>query len=136
MRTAIANRNAEALRRADGDIGTHFARRFQERQRQDIGGDNSDGAGLVQAGDQAGEITHMAVRTGILEDRAENIDRIEVGEGIADDDAPAERLGAGADEGDGLRMAVGIDEEGFCLRLGDALGHRHAFGGSGRFVEQ
>jgi hypothetical protein len=51
-------------------------------------------------------------------------------------DRPAERLGAGLDQLDRLRMAGGVDEEGLGLRLGDALGHRHAFGGSGRFVEQ
>lgn len=136
VRAAVADRDTEALRGADGDIGAHFAGRFQQRQRQDIGGDHGDGAGLVQARDQAGEIMHVTVRAGILEDCAEDVDRIEIGEGIADDDVPAERLGAGADEGDGLRMAVGIDEEGPGVRLGDALGDRHAFGGSGCLVEQ
>ncbi len=77
----------------------------------------------VQAADQAGEIAHMAVRARILEDGAEDVDRIEIGEGIADDDAPAERLGAGLDQRDRLRMAVRVDEEGLGLRLGHALGH-------------
>ena len=40
MRAAVADRDAEALRGSDGDIGTHFAGRFQQRQRQDIGGDD------------------------------------------------------------------------------------------------
>ena len=39
VRATIADGNAEALRAADRDIGTHFARRLQERQRQRIGGD-------------------------------------------------------------------------------------------------
>ncbi|MCY1517305.1 hypothetical protein D9M68_519800 [compost metagenome] len=136
MRTAIADRHAEALGAADSDIGAHLSGRLQQSQRQRIGGDGCDRAGLVQAGDQAGEIVHVAVGARILEDRAENIDRIEIGEGIADDDLPAERLGAGLQESDRLRVAVLVDEEGLGLRLRDALGHRHGFSCGGRFVEQ
>ena len=121
MRAAIADRHAEALGRADGDVGAHLARRLQQRQRQRIGGDAGDGAGRVQRRDRLGEIVAVAVRAGILEDRAEDVGRIEIGEGIADDDLPAERLGAGLDERDGLRMAVGVDEEGPRLRLRRAL---------------
>ena len=76
------------------------------------------------------------MRARILEDRAEDVDRIEILEGIADDDGPAERLGAGADEGDRLRMAFRVDEEGLRLGLRDALGHRHGLGRSRRLVEQ
>ena len=58
---------------------------------------------------------HMAVGTGILEDCAEDVDRIEIGEGVADDDRPAERLGTRFQKRDGLRMAALIDKEGFGL---------------------
>ncbi len=90
----------------------------------------------MQAGDQAGEIVHMAVRARILEDRAEDIDRVEIGEGVADDNRPAERFGTGLDQFDRLWMAVGIDEEGLGLGLGHALGHGHAFGSSRCFIQQ
>lgn len=78
----------------------------------------------------------MAVGARILEDRAEDVDRIEIGEGIADDDLPAERLGAGLQKRDRLRMAIFVDEEGLGLRLRNALGHRHRFSGCGRFIEK
>ena len=40
-------RNAEALRAADRDIGAKFARRFQQRQREDIGRDHDKRAGVM-----------------------------------------------------------------------------------------
>ncbi|MNE94001.1 hypothetical protein D3C80_1919170 [compost metagenome] len=52
MRATVTDRNAETLRGADGDIGAHFTGRFEQRQRQKIGGDGGDGAGLVQARNQ------------------------------------------------------------------------------------
>ncbi len=136
MRATITDRNAETLRGADGDVSAHFAGGLQKRQRQKIGSDSSDGACLVQAGNQAGEIADMAVRARILEDRAEHIDRIEIGEGIADDHFPAERGRTGLDQRNGLRVAIGIHEEGGCLGLGDALAHGHGFRRRCRFIEQ
>ena len=128
MRTAVTYRNAETLRGADGDIRTHFAGRFQERQRQKIGGDGGNRARLVQAGNQAGEIADMAMRARILEDRAEHVDRIEIGERVADDHLPAERGRTGLDQRDGLRMAIGVNEEGGRLGFRDELAHGHGFG--------
>ena len=49
---------------------------------------------------------------------------------------PAEGLGAGLEDGDGLRMAVPVDEEGGEVGFGGALGHGHGFGGGGGLVEQ
>ena len=37
--TAEAHRGAEALGRTHGDVGAPFARGFEERQRQQVGGD-------------------------------------------------------------------------------------------------
>ncbi|MNE07080.1 hypothetical protein D3C80_996870 [compost metagenome] len=136
MRAAVTDRNAKTLRGADGDIRTHFARRLQQRQRQEIGGDGGDGAGLMQAGNQAREIADMAVGARILEDRAEHIDGIEIGERVADDHLPAERGSTGLDQRDGLRVAIGIDKEGGRLGFGDALAHGHCFGSGRRFIEQ
>lgn len=136
MRTAVADRNAKALRGADGDVSAHFAGRFQQRQGQKIGGDGGNRARLMQAGNQAGEIAEMSVRAGILEDRAKHVDRIEIGEGVADNHLPAERGRTGLDQRDGLRMAIGIHEEGGRLGFRDALAHGHGFGGRSRFIEQ
>ena len=50
MRAAIAHGHAEALRRADGDVGAEFSRRREERQRQEVGGDDGERAGAMQLG--------------------------------------------------------------------------------------
>lgn len=136
MRTAVTDRNAETLRGADGDIRAHFTWRLQQRQRQKIGGDGGDGAGLVQAGNQAREVADMTVRARILEDRAEHVDRIEIGERVANDHLPAERGCTGLNQRDSLRVAIGVDEEGGRLGLGDALAHGHRFRSGRCFIEQ
>lgn len=136
MRATVTNRNAETLRGADSDIRAHLAGRFEQRQRQKIGGDGGNRARLVQAGNQAGEIADMAVCAGILENRAEHVDRIEIGEGVADDHLPAERGRAGLDQCDGLRMAIGVNEEGGRLGFRNTLTHRHGFGSRRCFIEQ
>ena len=136
VRTAVTNRNAEALRGADGDVSAHFTGRLQKRQRQKIGGDGGNRARLVQAGNQAGEIADMAVGARILEDRTEHIDRVEISKGVADNHLPAERGRAGLDQRNGLRMAIGVNEEGGRRGFRNALAHRHGFGSRRRFIEQ
>ncbi len=78
----------------------------------------------------------MAMRAGVLKDRAEDIDRIEVGERVSDDDFPAKRCCACLDQRDGLRVAVCVHEEGVRLGLRHALAHGHGFGSSGRLIEK
>ncbi len=136
MRAAITHGHAEALGRADRDVCTHFTGRFEEQQCENVGGDGSQRSGLVQPGDQAGEIPHMAVRAGYWKIAPKHFGRVEIGEGVADGDRPAERFGAGLDDGDGLRVAVLVDEEAGRLGLGAALAERHGFGGSRCFIEE
>ena len=49
VRSAEAERHAKTLRAADGDIGAEFARRFQQRERKNIRGDNDERAGFVRS---------------------------------------------------------------------------------------
>ena len=51
MRAAETHRHAEALRRTDDDVGAHLAGRRQQRQRQRVGGDDGQRAGLMGGGD-------------------------------------------------------------------------------------
>ncbi len=136
MRPAVAQRHPEALGRAHRDVRAHLAGRLQERERQRIGRDACERPGGVKLRDRRREIMHMPVGAGILEDRPEHRPGIEVGEGIADDHLPAERLRPRADHVDGLRMAVPIDEERARLRLRRALRERHRLGRGGGLVEQ
>ncbi len=78
----------------------------------------------------------MTISARILENRAENGGGVQILEGIADDDLPAERLRPGLEQRNRLRMAVFIDEKGPCLGFCDALRNGHCFGCRRRLVEQ
>ena len=136
MRTAIAHRHAEPLHGADGDVGSHFARRLQKRERQRVGGNDGERLGGMQLCDELGEVVEGAAYAGILEKRAENRLGVQILERIADDDLPAERLGARLEHGDRLRQALLVDEEGGGLRFCDAVRKRHRLGRGGCLVEQ
>jgi hypothetical protein len=56
MRPAIAERHAEALHRADRDIGAPVRRRFEQRQRQRIGDSDDQCAGFFRLGDCRGMV--------------------------------------------------------------------------------
>ena len=117
MRSAIAHRHAKALCRSDRDIGAEFAGRGDQRQRQQIRGHHRERALGVQRCDRRTQIAHGAGGARILQQAAEHLGLVEIGEGIADDQLPAQRFGAGAQYGERLRMHVLVDEEGFCLGL-------------------
>ena len=135
MRPAIAHRHAKALGRAHGNIGPHRARFLQQAQRQQVGGDNGNRLFGMQGGNLGGEILHMAIGAGILEDRAKHRCGVDLLR-IADNGCDPQRAGAGLDDGDGLRVAVAVDEKGTRLGLGAAFGHGHGFGRRRRLVQQ
>jgi hypothetical protein len=58
VRAAITHRHAEALRRTDGDVGAEIAGRGQQRQRQQIGGDDGEAALRVDGLNGRAQITH------------------------------------------------------------------------------
>src|SRR2546423_1634175 len=47
VRTAITERDTETLGAADGNVRAKFSRRMEERQREEIGGDDDQCAGLM-----------------------------------------------------------------------------------------
>ncbi len=136
VRAAIAHGNAEALGRADRDIGAQLAGRGEQRQRQQVGGEDGNRTLRLQRRDGRTRITQCAGGARILQEPADDIGSFQVGRGIADDQGPAQRLGAGAHHSQRLRMHVLVDEEGFCLDLRVPLGERHGFGRRGRLIEQ
>ena len=136
MRPAIAHGHAEALGGADGDIGAELAGRCDQRERQGIGRHDRKRAGGMQSRNRRPEVPDGAGASGILQQRSEHRVRIKLGQRIAGDDAPAQRLGAGADDRKRLRVAVAIDEESLRLRARNPPRHGHAFGRGGRLVEQ
>src|SRR5205085_11902696 len=48
MRSAETERNTETLGAADGDIGAEFAGRFEQRQRENVRGNDEKSAGIVR----------------------------------------------------------------------------------------
>ncbi len=135
MGSTEAHRHTEALGRSHGDIGAEFARRREEREREQVGGGDEQPAGVVNAIGEIGVIVDSAVSRRILNQHAAAAGEIRIEVHHIDDTAlNANRLGAGFDDGDGLRMAVGGDEEGGLVR--DRVAHRHGLGGGGGFVEQ
>ena len=94
MRSAVAERHAKALRAADGDVRAEFARRLDQRERQQIRRDGDHRAGGVGFFGEAGVIVNRAERVGILHERAEDFFaelQIFV---VADDDFNPQRVGA------------------------------------------
>ena len=94
----------------------------------------------MDALDQRRRVADGAEGIRVLQVGTEHRRRIEVLVRIADNDRHAEPFGAGADHGDHLRMAPGIDEEGrrlaaFCIGCG-AMHQRHGLARGGRLVEQ
>ena len=136
MRSAIAHRHAETLGTADRDVGAELARRNQQRQRQQIASHDRQSALLLHRGDGLTVVAHGAARTRIVQKGTERGGAFEILERIADHDLEAERPGARSQNGQRLRMTVGIDEERLGPGLARPLRHRHRLGGSGRLVEQ
>ena len=86
MRAAIAHRHAEALGRAQDDVGTQLAGRGQQGQRQQVGGDDGEAALLRGRASIAGaRVADRAVGAGILDSRAPNtVLAVELGQRVAD----------------------------------------------------
>ena len=76
VRAAEAHRHAEALRRADHDVGAQLAGRGQQHQRQQVGGDDGQRAEAACAAvDLGAVVAHRAGGAGILQQHAERLGR-------------------------------------------------------------
>jgi len=131
---AVAERHAETLRAADRNVRAEFARRFEEREREQIGGDGEHRAGGVGLFREAGEIVDRAGRVGILHERAENFFVERKRFVMADDDFNIERMSAGTHHFDSLRMAILGNEENVSP-VANTQRHSHRFGRCGGFVQ-
>ena len=118
MRAAEAHRDAEALAGAEGDVGAHGARRLEQHQRHQVGGDGDAGALALRPAIEVGQVAHFAVVARVLQQGAENSSSLTPVD-AGNDQFETEIAGAGLDHVDGLR-AVGVDQEAVGLGLGDA----------------
>ena len=138
VRAAGTHRHAEALGRAERDVGAEFTRRDQQRQRQQVRADDGHRAGGVRGVDDRFQVTELAVDAGVLQQHAERWRGGQRGGdlgGVNLINRDAQRLGAGADDFERLRQHVVRDDEARGLRLAHAGGQRHRFGGGGGLVE-
>jgi hypothetical protein len=138
VRSAETEGDAEALRRTDGDIGAKFAGRAEERECEQIGGDDGERTGDVSGSEEFFEVVNRAGGVRVLHEHTEAIGGGGVGAVVADDDGDAERDGASFDDVDGLRVALFGDEEdavGVVVTVLEAVTHHHGFGGGGALVE-
>ncbi len=140
VRSAEAHRHTEALGRADGDVRPELARRGQQGQREQVGGDRDEGAQLVRLVDDGLDVPYGTGGARVLDQHTVDLAlgdlrRDAVAE-VGDDDLDAGRLGAGLDHGDGLRQRVRVDQEQTLLVPAHAPGQRHGLGGCGALVQQ
>ncbi len=136
MRAAIAHGHAEALGRADGDVGAQFTGRRQQRQGEKVGRHDGQRTGTMELCDHAAEIAHLARGAGIGEECGEDGLGLQVLHRVADDDVIAKGPRARLDHANCLRVRVAIDEETVGRGLHHALRHAHRLGRRGALVEQ
>ena len=140
MRPAEAHGHAEALRRADGDVGAlaavELAGRFQERQCEQVRRDDKQCAGVVDLLRQRVVVLDLAPGIGVLhKDAADLIGDLEL---LAARDAQLDthRLAARLQHCDRLRVHIlGADKD-RPLAACNPVAHRHGLGRGGAFVQQ
>ncbi len=138
MRPAIAHRHAEALAVTQGHVGSPLARRRQQHQGQQIGGGDNERAGGVGLLGECAIVVDVAVGGRILHQHAEG----RLGEVVllvmADDDLDTQRFGAGAHDGQRLRVDEFGDEEDVGVGAAGprALAEGHGLGRGRTFVQQ
>ena len=136
MRAAVAERHAEALRRADRDVGAEFARRRQHGEREQVGRHHDQRVLGMRLGHGVGVVMQLAIQRRILQQHAEAFQLIEARAMVAHHHLDADRRGARAHDIDGLRKTVLRHEESLALALRQPLAERHRFRRGGRFVQQ
>ena len=134
VRSAVAHRHAEALRRPHDDVGSPLAGRHEQRQREEVGGDDDVRALRVHRGDNRAVIADVASGARVLQQRAEALG-LSGARRRARDDLDVERRRARAHDVDRLRKHVVGDEEALRLAPRDTLAERHRFGGGGGLVQ-
>ena len=133
MRTSETGRDAKSLGRTDNDIRPQRSRRRDQRERQQVGGDDGEGTGFVRAGDKTFQVADRSVGGRVLKEGAEN--RF-FGTGLRRpaENPDAQRFRPRANQGNRLGMAmVGHKKR---IATLDVMAQAHGFRRGGRLVEQ
>ena len=135
VRSTESHRHAEALRGAEGDVGTDVAGRGDQGQGQQVGAHRYQCAALMRLGDERRPVAYHSGGTGQLHDDSEELAiRQSLGE-IGGHHLDAEWLSAGVDHGGSLRVHIGVDDQTVGLGLHGAVHQCHRLGGGGALVE-
>mmetsp|Transcript_36211 Transcript_36211/g.72001 ORF Transcript_36211/g.72001 Transcript_36211/m.72001 type:complete len:292 (-) Transcript_36211:371-1246(-) len=136
VRSAVAHRHTEALRRADGYVRSPRARRLQVREGEEVARarhlatrrlDLSGELCVVEDGAVGGRILHERAR-----DLLGELERLVV----AGDNLHAKASRPRLHDGQCLRVDALVDEKGRLLALGLAMNHCHCLCRCGRLVEE
>ena len=112
VRAAEAERHAEALGGADGDVGADLAGRAEQGQREQVGGDDDQGAARRARPRRRRRGRGRArTRPGTAPARRRRRRRAAARTRSCTTTVEPERRGAGADDVEGLRQHVGVDDE-------------------------
>ena len=112
MGAAVAHGHPEPLGRAHGDVRPELAGRLQERERQEVGGDDAEGSRRVGLREESRKVMDGAVRVRVLDQDAEAARGDWVGAVVPGDDLDPQRLRPGPHDVEGLGVAGVGDEEG------------------------
>ena len=139
MRPAVAHRHAKALGAAQHNVGRPFARRRKQRKRQQVGGHAQRRTIGMGYACQRTQVVNRAAGGRVLRQHTKVAALShQLRHGLcrtADLDFNAQRLGAGLEHFNRLRMAVASDDKHIAFAFDTALGQRHGLGGGGGFVK-
>ena len=142
VRAAVEQWHPEPLAAADGDVRAELAGRGEQREREEVGRDGHQRAGLLRLPDDAPQVPDDARHPGLLEHDADHSvgpadpGREAVGE-VGDHDGQPDRLGPADRDGDRLRQALGVEHDDAVRATLDRAAHeQRRLGDGGGLVEQ
>ena len=137
VRAAEADRHAEALRRSHGHVGAPLARWHEQGQREQVGRGDDERAGVVRARRRghAGRVP-LPRTPGSCTSTPKPASSGRGAVTSNGDELDPQRLGAGLQHRQRLRVGVGVDEEPGRRGPAGPPAQRHRLGRGGRLVEQ
>ena len=137
VRSAVAEGYAEALAVAHRDVGAHLPGGGEQGEREQVGGHDDQASGRVHGVRERPVVAHAAVGARVLKQRAEHVVVECPVARVLHYHLDVERLRPGAHHLDGLRVAVGGDQEAVAAAVaGGRQAERHGLGGRGGLVQQ
>ena len=139
MRATTTHGHTKALRVADHNVSAHFARGFEQGQRQHIGGQNQRRLLAVDLVGRGLPIGQSAAAGGVLVDGGKVVVLrdcvLPFLAGVDQLDRDVQRRGAGLDHGNGLRVAVASHDAHIAFGFDAAPRQRHGLSRGGGFIE-